>query len=99
KGLDTYFHSIETAFKKVHALTAEHALVVQLISFTDVDTQLPRYLTAMEHAGFQEFELSTESETASGRVWRQVPLRRWYAMYKGNTPASKELLLIHKRAS
>jgi hypothetical protein len=96
-GLDTYFRSIEQAFARVHQIIAEQAFVVQLLAFSDIETQLPRYLAAMDHAGFQECEQAPTSDQLSERVWRRVPLRRWYASYQGNISASHEVLLIHQR--
>jgi DNA methylase len=96
-GLNNYFRSIENSFSHMHNLLADNAFVVQLLAFSNIEEQLPRYLTAMEHAGFQECEHTTEDEGKWARVWRQVPSRRWYATYKGNTPSSREVLLIHQR--
>ncbi len=95
-GLNNYFKSIENSFSRIYDLLAEEAIVVQLLAFSNIEEQLPRYLRAMEQAGFREIGHTMENESAE-RVWRQVPLRRWYATYKGNTPASREVLLIHKR--
>lgn len=96
-GLNNYFKSIENSFSCMHNLLADNAFVVQLLAFSDIEEQLPRYLTAMERAGFREWEYSMEDEETQGRVWRQVPSRRWYATYKGNTSSSHEVLLIHQR--
>ena len=96
-GLNNYFKSIENSFARMHNLLADNAFVVQLLAFSDIEEQLPRYLTAMERAGFQECEHATEDEERRGRVWRQVPSRRWYATYKGNTSSSHEVLLVHRR--
>ncbi len=92
-GLNNYFRSIESSFSQIHSLLAEDAIVVQLIAFSDFKEQLPRYLEAMEYAGYQEYGHAIESD----RIWRQVPLRRWYATYKGNTSSSHEVLLVHRR--
>lgn len=89
-GLNNYFRSVESSFSQIHGLLADGAVVVQLLAFSDVDEQLPRYLEAMERAGFQE-------SICDERIWRQVPSRRWYATYKGDTSSSREVLLIHRR--
>ena len=34
-----------------------------------------------------------------GRLWRSVPGRRWYSDQRGNTPASQEVVLIHRKAT
>ncbi|MDQ3703937.1 MAG: site-specific DNA-methyltransferase [Chloroflexota bacterium] len=100
-GLNNYFRSIEESFTRIHTVLSEGAKVVQLVAFSDVDVQLPRYLQAMERAGFREINLhargNDEVERRDSRVWRQVPLRRWYAAYKGPTSSSRELLMIHTR--
>lgn len=95
-GLNNYFRSVENSFSRIYDLLAEEAIVVQLLAFSNIEDQLPRYLRAMEQAGFREIGHTIENESTR-RIWRQVPLRRWYATYKGNTPASHEVLLIHKR--
>lgn len=96
-GLNNYFRSIEASFSQMHSILAEGAFAVQLIAFSDIATQLPRYLEAMAQAGFEEVEFRISTEDPSARIWRQVPLRRWYASYKGTTSSSQELLLIHRR--
>lgn len=95
-GLDNYFKTIETSFTRLHQVTAEQALVVQLLAFSHIDTQLPRYLAAMERAGFAECAHLVEDEAVE-RIWRRVPLRRWYASHKGDIPSSHEVLLLHRR--
>ncbi len=95
-GLDTYFRTIEVSFARLYQVVATDALVVQLLAFSHIETQLPRYLAAMEHAGFAEC-LHLVEDASAGRMWRRVPLRRWYASYQGNTPSSHEVLLLHRR--
>ncbi|WP_220202441.1 DNA methyltransferase [Reticulibacter mediterranei] len=95
-GLDNYFRTIEASFARLYQVVAEEAFVVQLLAFSHIDTQLPRYLVAMERAGFEECAHLIEDEH-TGRIWRRVPLRRWYATYQGNTPSSHEVLLLHRR--
>ena len=34
-----------------------------------------------------------------GRLWRSVPGRRWYSDQRGDTPGSKEVVLIHVKRS
>ncbi len=96
-GLDTYFESIETSFANIRGLLSPKASVVQLVAFSNVRSQLPRYLEAMEQAGFERAEIRVEEKTHSGNIWRRVPLRRWYASYQGRTSSAKELLLIHQK--
>jgi hypothetical protein len=96
-GRDNYFNAIEASFAGVHRVVAENTLVVQLLAFSHMETQLPRYLAAMERAGFCECDCVAEADKASERIWRRVPLRRWYASHQGNTSSSHEVLLVHRR--
>jgi len=95
-GLNHYFSTIEASFARLSQVIVKDALVVQLLAFSHIETQLPRYLAAMEQAGFVECAHLGADETP-GRVWRRVPLRRWYATYQGNTSSSHEVLLLHRR--
>jgi hypothetical protein len=96
-GEKKYFKVIEQSFGEVHRLLAKDAHVVQLIAFSDVEAQLCKYLVAMERAGYREVEIDMANSDSNRRLWRQVPLRKWYATMKGNTSSSRELLLLHKR--
>ncbi len=91
-GERRYFEMITAAFRSVRALIDGDAWVVQLIGFADTTSQLPRYLEAMERAGFAEI-LPHENGT---RLRRQVPNRKWYAKLQGTLDASSEVMLFHK---
>lgn len=90
-GRKRYFHMIEEAFSSVRSLLDPDALVVQLVGFADARSQLPRYLAAMDRAGFDEVDLLSRES----RLVRRVPNRKWYAKLKGAVDASRELLLFH----
>jgi len=78
---------------------SDDAQVFQLVAFSNPTWQLPAFLKAMEEAGFVETLVEANHEcVVGGRVWRQVPGRKWYANNRGDIPASKEVLLIHKSA-
>jgi len=89
-GLRNYFSNITAAFRAIHEVIARNALVVQLIGFADLDTQLPDYLSAMEEAGFREYARDGD------RPMRRVANRKWYAKHIGETSASNEVLLFHR---
>jgi hypothetical protein len=96
-GLEKYFDRLKEVFKSVHSLLSDDAQVFQLVAFADPKWQLPAFLKAMEEAGFVETLVEANHEcVVGGRVWRQVPGRKWYANKRGDIPASKEVLLIHK---
>ena len=96
-GLGTYFDGLKSVFASVRSLLSDDAQVFQLVAFADATWQLPAFLKAMEEAGFVETLVEANHEcVVGGRVWRQVPGRKWYANKRGNIPASKEVLLVHK---
>jgi hypothetical protein len=72
------------------------AFVVQLVAFSDIGSQLPRYLQAMSDAGYTEVEVY--SGKSQSRVWRKVPNRKWYADVRGDGDAMKEFLFVHRIA-
>jgi len=73
----------------------ESGIVVQVVAFSDPTHQLPRYLDAMTNVGFTEASFKELTGRNIKRVWRDVPNRKWYADLKGQTSASKEVVLFH----
>lgn len=95
--LVTYYARFKSVFSSVRALLDADSLVVQLVAFSDPIWQLPTYLRTMEEAGFTEIEADSDSAAkVAGRIWREVPGRKWYANKRGEIPASKEVMLLHK---
>ena len=92
-GLDNYFRNVEECFGSVRNVVARNALVVQLVAFSYSESQLPRYLAAMEAAGFMECIASGEGRN---RVWRNVPNRKWYCNITSKQDASREVVLFHR---
>ncbi|MBS2021074.1 MAG: hypothetical protein JST92_01595 [Deltaproteobacteria bacterium] len=92
-GLTKFFDTITKVFTSVRATVASDAVIVQLVGFNNVSTQLPLYLGAMRAAGFEEHNFpGADSE----RLGRRVPNRRWYAKLKGEVDASAEIMLVHR---
>jgi hypothetical protein len=92
-GRKNYFEMITAAFRSVRQVMHPRGLVVQLIGFSDMKTQLPLYLYAMRAAGFDEW---LPPDWGSRRLGRRVPNRKWYAKLHGPVDASAELLLFHR---
>ena len=92
-GLDNYFHNVRECFDSVRKVVARNALVVQLVAFSDTESQLPRYLEAMETAGFEETIPLGEGQDL---VWRSVPNRKWYCNVVNKQDASREVVLFHR---
>ncbi len=94
-GLDNYFRNVEECFGSVRKIVARNALVVQLVAFSDTESQLPRYLAAMEAAGFAECNASGDGKD---RVWRSIPNRKWYCNIGEEQDSSREVVLFHRPA-
>jgi DNA modification methylase len=96
-SLGTYFDRLKAVFTSVRSLLSEDALVFQLVAFANPTWQLPTFLRAMEEAGYSEMLVEANHEcVVGGRIWRQVPGRKWYANKRGDISASKEVMLVHK---
>jgi hypothetical protein len=98
--LVTYYARLKSIFSSVRELLDENSIVVQLVAFSDPTWQLPAYLQKMNEAGYVEAEADCiTSAKVNGRIWREVPGRKWYANKRGEIPASKEVMLLHKLAA
>lgn len=95
-GQETYFETIRASLASVAKICADDAIFVQVVAFAQPEWQLPRYLEAAADAGLAEFFLPVLADEADGRLWRDVPNRRWYAEQRGQTPGSKEVMLFHR---
>lgn len=87
---DKYFRKSLQTLRAIRAVMREGGYMVQMVAFNKAEQQLPRYLENMENAGFVEVQFS------DGRIWRQVPQRKWHATYRGQTEAANEVVLIHR---
>jgi hypothetical protein len=100
EGPDAYFRRIEAAWRDIAAMMTPGTWLVQLVGFSNPSAQADRYLGAMAKAGLMEMtfpELATESD---GRLWRDVPGRRWWvrAGDRSNTAphTATEVMLVHR---
>lgn len=85
-----YFAESLRTLNGIREVTKDGAFFIQMIAFSDPDSQLPRYLRNMKRAGFEEIRSSI------GRVWRSVPGRSWHANLKGELNAAREVVLVHR---
>ena len=86
---DNYFRASLDTLKSIRCVIRDGGTMVQMVAFNRPDEQLPRYLANMEEAGFAE-------AGPDGRIWRQVPNRKWHACLNGKTHSSNEVVLIHR---
>lgn len=92
-----YYSDLEGAFASIRGLLSTESVVVQLVAFGHPGIQLPRFLSAMERAGYREVHLNGRNGRAS-RQWRDVPNRKWYANQWGLNGTRREVLLFHQLA-
>lgn len=91
-GEEVYFAEIEATWRALRRLLRHDAVVIQVVAFASPDRQLPRYLRAMEQAGYVSAGgLTTPS-------WRDVPNRRWYFRVRPERGEAREVLLVHRKA-
>lgn len=98
RAIDGYFEVAERAYRGIWRVMKNGAFLVQLVSFAQPQSQLPRFLRMLERIGFEE---KRPWDSATGRlgrrIWRRVPSRRWHATLKGNLASSREVVLVHRR--
>ena len=94
--LSGYYDHAAAAFKSIARICGSETAIVQMIAFAAPEWQLPRYLEAMDDAGFREVFVPGLANRTDRRVWRAVPGRKWYAMQRGDISASQEVVLFHK---
>lgn len=91
-GHRSYFEQSLKTLQAIRLAMKRGGVIVQMIAFSEPESQLRRYLANMEHAGFEEMR------GASGRparTWRDVPGRSWHANLKGETCSAREVALVH----
>lgn len=98
-GLKHYFDNIRAIMSSIAALADENTTIVQMVAFAEPEWQLLKFLETLEEAGLTEVFLISLSRQDDGRLWRSVPGRRWYSNQRGQTPGSKEVVLLHRKAS
>lgn len=96
EGLEGYFEASLRTLVAVRRMLRPGGCIVQMVAFSDPQSQLPRYLGNMEAAGFAELRAQCAGE--SGRIWRSVPGRKWHATLKGATASAREVVLVHRAA-
>lgn len=97
--LKRYFQQLEACFRSIALVAGPQTTIVQMVAFSEPVWQLPRYLGVMERCGLREVRLPEHHGIAEdGRLWRQVPNRKWHAKQQAKAPGACEVVLIHKKA-
>lgn len=95
-GLTAYYDAALSAFSSIARIAAKKTTIVQMIAFSEPIWQLPEYLLMMRRAGFRETLFRKLSDSGDGRLWREIPNRKFYADQKGATSSSNEVVLFHR---
>ena len=95
KELKTYFANLEAIFSSLVQISDHDTKIVQMVAFSEPDWQLPKYLEVMEMAGLVEMG---SQDTDDGRIWRDVPNRKWHAERQNRSTGSREVVLFHRKA-
>lgn len=95
-GLSNYFSFALDAYRTLANISDHETIMVQLVAFSDQTWQLPMFLEVLSQAGFCETKIAEIANSRDGRLWRNVPSRKFYAEQKGDIAASKEVLLMHR---
>ncbi|HUW65269.1 MAG TPA: site-specific DNA-methyltransferase [Spirochaetia bacterium] len=96
KHLQNYFNQLEKSWLSILRLIDNRTLIVQVLAFSDLPWQLERYLSTMKDIGLVEIKLSSMPNSPDGRLWRNVPNRKWYANMRGDSSSSQEVVLFHR---
>lgn len=96
--LRDYFTNLLETFTSAAKVANKNTIMVQMVAFSSPSWQLPEYLKVMERAGFIEVRVPKMGNAKDGRLWRNVPNRKWYAHQRRNARSDLEVVLIHRRA-
>ncbi len=95
KKLRSYFENLKASFRSIAQIAGPKTTIVQMVAFSEVEWQLPQYLEIMKHCGLSE-QLPWNINSDDGRLWRDVPNRRWHAHQKSHSPGAREVVLVHR---
>jgi hypothetical protein len=96
KHLTGYFAELKDAFAAISALCSRDTIIAQVVGFSDRDAQLDRYLDTMRIAGLQEVLFDHCATADDGRLWRDVPGRRWWTRRVDAEATAQEVVLFHR---
>ena len=90
-----YYKDLKESFESIARIADKKTLLVQMIGFTRLEPDLDNYLQVMEEAGYKECMVRRYSSKHDGRLWREIPNRKWYALKDAAAGAWKEVVLFH----
>jgi hypothetical protein len=94
EGLRDYFQNAKLAFSSISEFCSKKTWIVQMVAFSDSNWQLPLYMEMMSDSGFKEVGVAN-TNSPDGRLWREVPNRKWYTK-NTKKAGTQEVVLFHK---
>ncbi len=86
-----YFNLLGERMSAIRRVVRDGARLVQVVGFSKPEAHLSLYLETLGTAGFVEAPLPE-----AGRIWREVPRRRWHASLRTKAPTAREVVLVHR---
>jgi hypothetical protein len=97
-----YFERLEAAYLDLAGFTESGTWLVQVVGFNELPDQLNRYLRVMDDCGFEEVRFPEVATDDDGRLWREIPSRRWWVVANSRREValntSREVVLFHRRS-
>jgi DNA modification methylase len=90
----TFFNHMEASFLNLKNIINRNTIIAQIISFSNPNVQLDKYMDLMDKAGYKELINVIKPEYA---LSRHIPNRKWYANLKDDNKYFKEYILFHRR--
>ena len=92
-GLRNYYTVLRRGFENLKRLLSPDAILVQLVAFSNKETQLPLYEETLDEAGYEKLQLP--GPLSNGNHVRTVPHRKWYTNGQLGE-AGQEILMFHR---
>lgn len=93
RDYNTYFRRLRRIFANFNEGLRPGTVVAQVVAFSLLGYQLPRYLHEMRMAGFDEITISLDGKPL---IHRTVPNRKWYIRTGATASHMREYVLLHR---
>lgn len=94
----SYFEQLHETMVSSRQLIKDGGYMIQMVGFKNPRKQLPAYLESVQEAGFKEVTSKRLQTRRDGRLWRDVPGRRWYANMQGSAISTRSEVVLLFRA-
>lgn len=93
-----YYDRLRESFDAIIRICDQESIVIQIVGFSNPDSQMQQYLKTLKETGLKEFKLGKAASSPDGRLWRSVPNRRWHATKEPRFATHREVVLFHRVA-